>query len=72
MWNGQEEEIEFCVVKVNVNLILELQTCVKLNLIQKVEAIVLDNIKMNVTTFIWENRELFEGMGKLPFSYSIN
>lgn len=69
---GKACNISFVVADVNSKPILGLSTCVYLNLITKTERV--DSLSKQMTKgieFLHNNKTVFEGTGKVPFSYKI-
>lgn len=64
--------IRFVLVDVGNMPILGLNACVKLDLIQKVEAVDVTQKSLKTRSeFIYKNKSVFEGTGKIPYSYKI-
>ncbi|XP_056647296.1 uncharacterized protein LOC130451960 isoform X1 [Diorhabda sublineata] len=65
------QNVKFLVVDIRGKPILGLKTCVKLNIICKLDEVNLKNKRDPKENFINQNKKLFEGTGKVPFKYRI-
>ncbi|XP_057654766.1 uncharacterized protein LOC130893020 [Diorhabda carinulata] len=65
------QNVKFLVVDLRGKPILGLKTCVKLNIICKLDEVNLNNKRDPKENFINQNKKLFEGTGKVPFKYRI-
>ncbi|XP_056647232.1 uncharacterized protein K02A2.6-like [Diorhabda sublineata] len=65
------QNVKFLVVDIRGKPILGLKTCVKLNIICKLDEVNLKNKRDSKENFINQNKKLFEGTGKVSFKYRI-
>lgn len=69
--NNKKHQVKFIVVDMsNVNPILGLQSCIELNLIKRVETLLSEN-NQEKQQFVERNKDVFEGLGRFPFEYTI-